>query len=113
VSIYSAGAAEHLLIAQVTNLAQTIDTLKAADIWVAGLDLDEDAQPLGSMDLNMALAIVVGHEGQGLRRLIREKCDFLLYLPMRGRVESLNAATAGTVLLYAAWQARDFEGFSR
>lgn len=113
VSIYSAGAAEHLLIAQVTNLAQTIDTLKTADIWVAGLDLDESAQPLGQMDLNMSLAIVVGHEGAGLRRLIREKCDFLLYLPMRGQVESLNAATAGTVLLYAAWQARGFEGFSR
>jgi 23S rRNA (guanosine2251-2'-O)-methyltransferase len=111
VVIYSAGAAEHLLITQVTNLAQTIDQLKAADIWVAGLDLDESAQPLGQMDLNRSLAIVVGHEGQGLRRLIREKCDFLLYLPMRGQVESLNAATAGTVLLYAAWQARGFEGF--
>ncbi len=113
VAIYSAGAAEHLHIAQVTNLAQTIETLKTADIWVAGLDIDESAQPLGQMDLNMALAIVVGHEGQGLRRLIREKCDFLLYLPMRGQVESLNAATAGTVLLYAAWQARGFEGFNQ
>jgi 23S rRNA (guanosine2251-2'-O)-methyltransferase len=111
VVIYSAGAAEHLLIAQVTNLGQTIDQLKAADIWVAGLELDESAQPLGKVDLNMALAVVVGHEGEGLRRLVREKCDFLLYLPMRGRVESLNAATAGSILLYAAWQARGFEGF--
>jgi 23S rRNA (guanosine2251-2'-O)-methyltransferase len=108
---YSAGAAEHLLIAQVTNLVQTIEQLKAADIWVAGLDLNEDAQPLGQMDLNMPLAVVVGHEGDGLRRLVREKCDFLLYLPMRGQVESLNAATAGSILLYAAWQARGFEGF--
>jgi 23S rRNA (guanosine2251-2'-O)-methyltransferase len=111
VVIYSAGAAEHLHIAQVTNLAQTIDQLKAADIWVAGLDLAYDAQPLGKVDLNMPLAIVVGHEGDGLRRLVREKCDFLLYLPMRGQVESLNAATAGSILLYAAWQARGFEGF--
>jgi 23S rRNA (guanosine2251-2'-O)-methyltransferase len=111
VVIYSAGAAEHLHIAQVTNLVQTIERLKAADIWVAGLDLDESAQPLGRIDLNMALAVVVGHEGQGLRRLVREKCDFLLYLPMRGQVESLNAATAGSLLLYAAWQARGFEGF--
>jgi 23S rRNA (guanosine2251-2'-O)-methyltransferase len=59
----------------------------------------------------MPLAVVVGHEGDGLRRLVREKCDFLLYLPMRGQVESLNAATAGSILLYAAWQARGFEGF--
>jgi 23S rRNA (guanosine2251-2'-O)-methyltransferase len=111
VVIYSAGAAEHLLIAQVTNLAQTIDRLKAADIWVAGLDLDQSARPLGQIDLNMALAVVVGHEGEGLRRLVREKCDFLVYLPMRGHVESLNAATAGSILLYTAWQARGFEGF--
>lgn len=111
VVIYSAGAAEHLHIAQVTNLVQTIERLKTADVWVAGLDLDESAQPLGRIDLNMALAVVVGHEGQGLRRLVREKCDFLLYLPMRGQVESLNAATAGSLLLYAAWQARGFEGF--
>lgn len=111
VVIYSAGAAEHLHIAQVTNLAQTIDQLKTADIWVAGLDLDKGAQPLGQVDLNMPLAVVVGHEGQGMRRLIREKCDFLIYLPMRGQVESLNAATAGSILLYAAWQARGFEGF--
>jgi 23S rRNA (guanosine2251-2'-O)-methyltransferase len=113
VVIFSAGAAEHLLIAQVTNLVQAIEQLKAADIWVAGLDLDENAQPLGQIDLNMALAVVVGHEGDGLRRLVREKCDFLLYLPMRGKVESLNAATAGSVLLYAAWQARGFEGFEK
>ena len=86
--------------------------MKAADVWVAGLDLDDSAQPLGQMDLDRALAIVVGHEGEGIRRLVREKCDFLLYLPMRGRVESLNAATAGSILLYSAWQARGFEGFS-
>jgi 23S rRNA (guanosine2251-2'-O)-methyltransferase len=111
VVIYSAGAAEHLLIAQVTNLAQTIDQLKSADIWIAGLDMDKSAQPLGQVDLGMALGIVVGNEGEGLRRLVREKCDFLVYLPMRGQVESLNAATAGSILLYAAWQARGFEGF--
>jgi 23S rRNA (guanosine2251-2'-O)-methyltransferase len=54
------------------------------------------------------LAIVVGHEGEGLRRLVRESCDFLIKLPMRGQVESLNASVAGSVLLYAAWQARGF-----
>ena len=58
----------------------------------------------------MALGLVIGHEGAGLRRLVRENCDFLLELPMRGRVDSLNAATAGAIALYAAWQARGYEG---
>ena len=106
--IYSAGAAEHLLIAQVTNLVKTMEELKQQDVWLVGMDLAEGARPLGQVDLNMALGIVVGHEGEGMRRLVRAKCDFLLRLPMRGQVESLNAAVAGSVLLYAAWQARGF-----
>jgi 23S rRNA (guanosine2251-2'-O)-methyltransferase len=107
---YSAGAAEHLLVAQVTNLVQTINRLQKEEIWVAGLDMDPTAQRLGEIDLAIPLAIVVGHEGSGLRRLVRDNCDFLLQLPMRGHVESLNAAVAGSVLLYAAWQARGFAG---
>jgi 23S rRNA (guanosine2251-2'-O)-methyltransferase len=107
---YSAGAAEHLLIAQVTNLAQTIKQLQQADIWIAGLHLDESATPLGAVDLDIPLGIVVGHEGSGLRRLVRDSCDLLLRLPMRGQVESLNAAVAGSICLYAAWQARGFPG---
>jgi 23S rRNA (guanosine2251-2'-O)-methyltransferase len=110
VVMFSAGAAEHLLVAQVTNLARTIEDLRAADIWIAGLDLVDEAQTLGQIDLNMPLGIVVGHEGVGLRRLVRERCDFLLRLPMRGRVTSLNAATAGSIVLYAAWQARGYPG---
>jgi 23S rRNA (guanosine2251-2'-O)-methyltransferase len=107
---YSAGAAEHLLIAQETNLVQAIKQLQAADVWIAGLDLTGDSQPLGQIDLNMPLAIVVGHEGQGLRRLVGESCDFLIRLPMRGQVASLNAAVAGSIMLYQAWQARGFIG---
>jgi 23S rRNA (guanosine2251-2'-O)-methyltransferase len=106
--IYSAGAAEHLLIAQVTNLVKTMEELKEENIWLVGMDLSDEARPLGEVDLNMALGIVVGHEGEGMRRLVRAKCDFLLRLPMRGQVASLNAAVAGSVLLYAAWQARGF-----
>ncbi len=105
---YAAGASEHLLIAKVTNLAQTMRGLKEAGVWLAGMDLDETAQELGAADLNMALGIIVGHEGEGLRRLVRDRCDFLIRLPMRGQVESLNAAVAGSILLYAAWQARGF-----
>lgn len=105
---FSAGATEHLLIAKVTNLVQTMRFLKEAGVWLAGLDLDEAAEELGQSDLDRALGIVVGHEGEGLRRLVRDQCDFLIRLPMRGRVESLNAAVAGSVLLYAAWQSRGF-----
>ncbi|NCF66699.1 MAG: 23S rRNA (guanosine(2251)-2'-O)-methyltransferase RlmB [Chloroflexi bacterium] len=110
VTQYSAGATEHLLVAQVTNLVKTINLLQEEDIWVAGLDVDPTSRRLGEVDLAIPLAIVVGHEGSGLRRLVRENCDFLLHLPMRGHMESLNAAVAGSILLYAAWQARDFTG---
>lgn len=105
---FAAGATEHLLIAKVTNLAETMRRLKDAGVWLAGMDLDETAEPLGRVDLDRALGIVVGHEGEGLRRLVRERCDFLVRLPMRGQVESLNAAVAGSILLYVAWQARGF-----
>lgn len=103
----SSGACEHLLISQ-QNLAQAIDELKQANIWVIGLEGGEGAQPLGKLRLDGALALVVGSEGEGMRRLVRESCDGLLRLPMRGRVESLNAAVAGSVALYMAWQARGF-----
>ena len=105
---YSAGAAEHLLIAQITNLVQTIRHLQERGIWIVGMDLAEDAQSLGQVDLNMPLGIVVGHEGQGMRRLVRQSCDIRLKLPQKGKVESLNAAVAGSILIYQAWQARGF-----
>ena len=106
---YAAGATEHLLIAKVTNLVQTMRGLKDAGVWLAGLDMDEEAVELGQIDLDRPLGVVVGHEGDGLRRLVRERCDFIIRLPMRGQVESLNAAVAGSILLYAAWQARGFQ----
>jgi 23S rRNA (guanosine2251-2'-O)-methyltransferase len=107
---YSAGAAEYLLISQVTNLAQNINYLKELGVWVVGLDIDEGAMSFGDIDLDLSIAVVVGHEGSGLRRIIKKHCDFLLRLPMRGQTESLNAANAGSILLYAAWQARGFIG---
>lgn len=103
----SSGASEHLLIAQ-HNLAQAIDELKKANIWVIGLDEGESAQPVNQVRLDGALALVVGSEGEGMRRLVRESCDVLLQLPMQGKVESLNAAVAGSIALYLAWQARGF-----
>ena len=106
---FAAGATEHLLIGQVTNLVQAMRTLKTAGVWLAGMDMDEDARRLGQIDLDIPLGIVVGHEGEGLRRLVRDTCDMIIRLPMRGHVESLNVAVAGSIILYAAWQARGFD----
>jgi 23S rRNA (guanosine2251-2'-O)-methyltransferase len=102
----SAGAVEHLLVAQVTNLVNAIGRLKAHDVWVAGLEALHDAQLCHETDLNGPLALVIGSEGEGLRRLVRERCDFLLRLPMLGQVTSLNAAVAGSVVLYEALRQR-------
>ncbi len=102
----SAGAVEHLAIALVGNLAQALAELKAAGVWVVGLDAGADTVPLARADLTGRLALVVGAEGAGLARLLRERCDWLLSIPMYGRVDSLNAAVAGSVALVAARQAR-------
>jgi 23S rRNA (guanosine2251-2'-O)-methyltransferase len=101
------GASEHLLIARVTNVANAIEQLRSGDIWVAGLDPGAGSHPIGVSDLNRPLALVVGNEGKGLRRLVRKRCDFLINIPMLGRVQSLNAAVAGSLALYAARNARD------
>lgn len=106
----SSGAVEHLVVAQVTNLVRAMGELKENDVWLAGLDLGADAVRYDLADLSGGLGLVVGSEGEGLRRLVRETCDFIVYLPMSGSVASLNAATAGSVALFAAWQARGFSG---
>ena len=103
----SSGASEHLLVAQV-NLAQAIGELKQVGVWVVGLDGASIAQPPGKLSLDGPIALVVGNEGQGMRPLVRNSCDFLLRLPMRGRIDSLNAAVAGSVALYLVWQSRGF-----
>ena len=106
VSNSSSGAVERMQVAQVTNLNRTIDYLKSRNIWVAGLDSDPDTPLVNDKSLSGALALVVGSEGSGLSRLTREKCDFLIRLPMVGQVESLNAAVAGSIVLYLARQTR-------
>ena len=103
----SSGASEHLLIAQ-SNLSQTMDALKESDVWIVGLDQEgENLNEKSNRHLQSALALVVGSEGEGLRELTRKKCDILLKLPMRGQIESLNAAVAGSVALYLAYLARN------
>ncbi len=101
----SSGACEHLLIAQ-SNLAQATTSIKEQGAWVIGLEGSPRAQPVELTRLDGPLALVVGSEGEGLRDLVRKNCDLLVRLPMRGRVESLNAAVAGSVVLYQALQAR-------
>jgi 23S rRNA (guanosine2251-2'-O)-methyltransferase len=108
----SSGAVEHLNVVQVTNLVQTMKDLKEQDVWMVGLEVGPNIQPIDKTDLNMALGMVLGSEGEGLRRLVRDTCDVLVTLPMRGRLGSLNVATAGSVALYAAWQARQWQGWA-
>lgn len=102
----SSGASEHLLIAQ-SNLSQAIDAFKDSDVWIVGLDQNGGVlSEKSNRHLQGALGLVVGSEGEGLHELTRKKCDILLGLPMRGQVESLNAAVAGSVALYLAFLAR-------
>lgn len=98
----SAGGVNHLKIARVTNLARTIEELKRVNIWVVGVENDPSALDYTRADYVRALALVLGSEGVGLSRLVREKCDFLVRLPMWGHVSSLNVAVAGSIVLYAA-----------
>ena len=102
----SAGATEHLLVAQVTNLVRTMETLKARGLWIVGLEDVPQAQPHYQSDLTMPLALVVGSEGRGIGRLVRETCDILIRLPMRGSISSLNVAVAGSIALYEVWRQR-------
>ncbi len=101
----SAGASEHLLVAQ-SNLSQAITTLKEAGAWVLGLEGSPQATPVEKARLDGPLALVVGSEGEGMRALTRRSCDLLVRLEMVGKVESLNAAVAGSIVLYLARQAR-------
>jgi 23S rRNA (guanosine2251-2'-O)-methyltransferase len=102
----SAGAAELLRVALVTNLVRTMESLKAKGVWLAGLEASPSATLYTQASLAGPLGLVVGSEGQGLSRLVREACDFLIRLPMHGRVPSLNAAVAGGIALYEARRQR-------
>jgi 23S rRNA (guanosine2251-2'-O)-methyltransferase len=99
VSKTSAGAVHHVPVARVANLAQTVDRLKEQGVWIAGADAAAP-QSVYDADLTVPLAIVIGNENRGIGRLIKEKCDFLLKLPMSGRINSLNASVAAGILMY-------------
>ena len=101
----SAGGALHTPVAKVTNLASTIDDLKEKGFWVTAADMD--GEPMYNIDLTGSIALVVGSEGKGVSRLVRQKCDFIASIPMRGEINSLNASVAAAVLMYEALRQRN------
>jgi 23S rRNA (guanosine2251-2'-O)-methyltransferase len=109
VVVASAGASEHMMVVG-ANLAQAMAKLKAGGVWIVGLDVAGEAALLDPARLRGPLALVVGNEGRGMRRLVRDSCDFLMALPSRGVVESMNAAVAGSIVLYEAYRARQASG---
>jgi 23S rRNA (guanosine2251-2'-O)-methyltransferase len=104
----SAGAVEFVPVARVTNITRALDDLKKRGLWCVGLS--EDAElTYDKANLTGPIALVVGNEAKGISRLAREHCDLLIKLPMRGHIESLNAAMAGSVALYEIWRQRGWE----
>lgn len=102
----STGAIEHVPVMRVTNISQAIDKLKEAGYWVAGTDASKSVD-YRKMDANMNLAIVIGSEGEGMSRLVKDKCDFLIHLPMVGHVNSLNASVAASLIMYEVYRKRN------
>jgi 23S rRNA (guanosine2251-2'-O)-methyltransferase len=102
----SAGAVEHLSVCLVNNLSRSISELQEVGLWVYALQAESDAVLYTEVDLRGPLALVIGSEGQGVGRLVRERCDGAIALPMRGKVESLNAAVAGSIALYEVLRQR-------
>ena len=94
----SAGASEHMLIARVVNISAALEELKAAGLWIAGADME--GKSMYDQDMTGAFALVIGNEGEGLSRLVRERCDYLVSIPMGGHVDSLNAGVAAGILLF-------------
>ena len=101
----SAGAAEHMLIARVSNISSALQELKSRGVWVYGTAAD-GSSPLWQTDFSGPVALVIGSEGDGMGRLVREKCDFIVSLPMKGEVGSLNASNAAAIVMYEVLRQR-------
>ena len=100
----SAGAVEYMRVARVTNIAKLLDELKERGVWVFGADMN--GEDYRRCDMSGACAIVIGNEGKGISRLVREKCDVIVSLPMKGHINSLNASVAAGILMYHAMDKR-------
>ena len=105
----SAVAGEHVWVAEGPNGVQALSKLKAVNVWVVGVENAPAARLYSQADLTGAIALVIGSEGKGMSRLVRETCDFLIKLPMRGQIESLNASVAAGLMLYEVWRTRGFQ----
>ncbi|WP_164670659.1 23S rRNA (guanosine(2251)-2'-O)-methyltransferase RlmB [Virgibacillus doumboii] len=101
----AAGALEHIPVARVTNIANTIDELKDRNVWVVGTEAD-GTEDYRALDGALPIAVVIGNEGKGMSRLVKEKCDWTISLPMTGHVSSLNASVACSLLLYEVYRKR-------
>ncbi|GGA88460.1 23S rRNA (guanosine(2251)-2'-O)-methyltransferase RlmB [Ornithinibacillus halotolerans] len=101
----AAGALEHIPVVRVTNIANTIDELKKNNVWVVGTEA-EATEDFRRLDGAIPIAVVIGNEGKGMSRLVREKCDWTVSLPMKGQVSSLNASVACSLLLYEVYRKR-------
>jgi len=101
----SAGAIEHVPVARVSNIAQVIEALKKQGVWIAGASMEGVC--MTRQDMTGPLAIVIGSEGKGLSRVVSERCDYLVSIPMRGKINSLNASVAAGVLLYEVYRQRE------
>lgn len=104
VALSAAGAVERMPVVQVTNLARTIEELKSKGVWIGAADMD--GETYYKANLTGPIAIVIGNEGKGVGRLVKEKCDFVLSIPMYGSINSLNASNAAAVLMYGIRRAR-------
>lgn len=102
----SAGAVEHMLVARVNNLNETINTLKQQGIWICGTDINTNKYYY-NQDLTGPIAIVIGNEGAGISRLVKENCDFLVKIPIKGKVTSLNASVSTGIVVYEAVKQRN------
>ena len=101
----SAGAVEHMKIARVNNINETIKTLKENGVWICGTDMDAKSNYY-EQDLKGSLAIVIGSEGSGMARLVKENCDFSIKIPMKGKVTSLNASVSAGIIIHEAARQR-------
>lgn len=104
----SAGAVEHMKVAQVTNIANTLDKLKDKGLWIYGADA-QGQDHFYKSSLTGPIGLVIGNEGKGISRLVKEKCDVLVKIPMRGKISSLNASVAASILIYEVVRQRDEE----
>lgn len=110
ISKTSAGAIEHVPVAQVANLSSTINELKEQGLWIVGID-HNGSNKMSEVDFNLPVAVVIGGENKGIAPLVRSRCDFIVRIPMRGKISSLNASVAAAIMMYEVYRKRKPQKF--